>query len=92
MIRKEGSAVFQYLQSLIAAREQVRLKSDESGVVGFFLFNCYSCLNGSACSSMFGLSPPELEVYIPQNVDYSEVDDSDRSLPKEPAIASERFT
>ena len=30
LIRKEGSAVFQYLQSLIAAREQVRLKSDES--------------------------------------------------------------
>jgi hypothetical protein len=151
LIRKEGSAVFQHLQSMIALREQIRLKSNKSllsdrlpvfdrqidiyqkyyllllskdisaiaifrgqrpyeqlppkmrrlfsevlfkllsnqskhklyrngdqafrcGVVGFFLFNCYSCLNGSTCSSMFGLPAPPLEVYIPLEVDFFEVD------------------
>jgi hypothetical protein len=47
-------------------------KAYRCAVVGFFLSNCYSCLNGSACASMFGLQPPSLEMYIPVESDFSE--------------------
>jgi hypothetical protein len=35
------------------------------GVVCFFILNCYTCMNGSACNSMFETMPPTLEQYIP---------------------------
>ena len=35
------------------------------GVISFFILNCYTCLNGSACNSMFNTTPPTLDQYIP---------------------------
>jgi hypothetical protein len=35
------------------------------GVVCFFILNCYTCMNGSACNSMFETTPPTLEQYLP---------------------------
>jgi hypothetical protein len=34
-------------------------------VISLFILNCYTCLNGSACNSMFETTPPTLEQYIP---------------------------
>ncbi len=35
------------------------------GVICFFILNCYTCLNGSPCNSMFNTEPPSLEEYLP---------------------------
>ena len=35
------------------------------GVVGFFLLNCYTCLNGSVVNSFYNSRAPTLEEYIP---------------------------
>jgi hypothetical protein len=35
------------------------------GVISFFILNCYTCLNGSTCNSMFDTTPPTLEEYLP---------------------------
>ena len=35
------------------------------GVICFFILNCYTCLNGSPCNSMFNTEPPMLEEYLP---------------------------
>ncbi len=35
------------------------------GVISFFILNCYTCLNGSACNNMFGTMLPILEDYLP---------------------------
>jgi hypothetical protein len=34
-------------------------------VVCFFMLNCYACLNGSPCNSMFDTIPPSLDEYLP---------------------------
>jgi len=39
------------------------------GVVGFFILNCYTCLNGSACNSIFETFPPTLQQYLPLEED-----------------------
>ena len=36
-----------------------------SVIVGFFLHNCYKCLNGGCASSIFDFLPPSLEEYLP---------------------------
>jgi hypothetical protein len=44
-----------------------RLKMSPVGqqfIVSIFLVNCHSCLYGNQVSSMFGLSPPSLEMYL----------------------------
>jgi hypothetical protein len=35
------------------------------GVICFFVLNCYTCLNGSPCNSMFNTEPPTLQEYLP---------------------------
>jgi hypothetical protein len=35
------------------------------GVICFFIINCYTCLNGSPCNSMFSTEPPSLQDYLP---------------------------
>jgi len=35
------------------------------GVICFFILNCYTCLNGSPCNSMFSTEPPSLQDYLP---------------------------
>ena len=40
-----------------------------TGVICFFLLNCYTCFNGSACNSMFDTFPPELQDYLPLDED-----------------------
>jgi hypothetical protein len=35
------------------------------GVISFFILNCYTCLNGSPCNSMFNTEPPSLQDYLP---------------------------
>ena len=35
------------------------------GVICFFILNCYTCLNGSPCNSMFNTEPPSLQDYLP---------------------------
>ena len=40
-----------------------------TGVVCFFLLNCYTCFNGSACNSMFNTFPPTIQEYLPMEED-----------------------
>jgi hypothetical protein len=35
------------------------------GVICFFILNCYTCLNGSPCNSMFSTEPLSLQHYLP---------------------------
>jgi hypothetical protein len=35
-----------------------------TAVNAFFILNCYTCLNGSPCNSMFNTFPPTLEEYL----------------------------
>jgi hypothetical protein len=35
------------------------------GVICFFILNCYTCLNGSPCNSMFNTVAPSLQEYLP---------------------------
>jgi hypothetical protein len=55
---------------LLKMPRQFRLLYDaetayRTGVVCFFLLNCYTCFNGSACNSMFETFPPTIEEYLP---------------------------
>jgi hypothetical protein len=55
---------------LLKTPRQIQLHNDGQlsyrlGVISFFILNCYTCLNGSACNSMFGTTPPTLQEYIP---------------------------
>ena len=55
---------------LLKMPRQFRLFHDaetayRTGVVCFFLLNCYTCFNGSACNSMFEMFPPTIEEYLP---------------------------
>ena len=34
-------------------------------VVSFFMYNCFTCLNGSMPNILFGSVSPQLEYYIP---------------------------
>jgi hypothetical protein len=34
-------------------------------VISFFILNCYTCLNGSPCNSMFNTVAPSLQEYLP---------------------------
>ena len=36
-----------------------------TGIVGFFLLNCHTCLNGSIVNSFFNSRAPLIEEYIP---------------------------
>ena len=36
-------------------------------IVSFFMYNCFTCLNGSTPNSLFGSVAPPLEDYIPLN-------------------------
>ncbi len=48
------------------------------GVIGFFILNCYTCLNGSACNSIFDSFAPTIQEYLPLDEDlapYVEEDD-----------------
>ncbi len=48
------------------------------GVIGFFILNCYTCLNGSACNSIFDSFAPTIQEYLPLDDDlapYVEEDD-----------------
>jgi len=36
-----------------------------TGVISFFLLNCYTCFNGSPCNSMFDTFPPTIQEYLP---------------------------
>jgi hypothetical protein len=35
------------------------------GFICFFILNCCTCWNGSACNAMFDTTPPSLEQYLP---------------------------
>jgi hypothetical protein len=48
------------------------------GVIGFFILNCYTCLNGLACNSIFDSFAPTIQEYLPLDEDlvpYVEQDD-----------------
>ena len=36
-----------------------------TGVVGFFLLNCYTCLRENVVSAFFNTKPPSIEEYLP---------------------------
>ena len=40
-------------------------------MVIFFLYNCYTCLNGNSTSLRFNIDPPTLGEYIPLSVDFA---------------------
>ena len=55
---------------LLKTPRQIQLYNDGQlsyrlGVISFFILNCYTCLNGSACNSMFNTTPPNLQDYLP---------------------------
>ena len=55
---------------LLKTPRQIKLFNDGQtayrlGVICFFILNCYTCLNGSACNAMFDTTPPSLEQYLP---------------------------
>jgi hypothetical protein len=55
---------------LLKMPRQIKLYNDGQlsyrlGIICFFILNCYTCLNGSACNSMFNTTPPSLQEYIP---------------------------
>ena len=40
-----------------------------TGMVGFFLLNCYTCLRGNVVTSFFETQPPSIEEYLPLDED-----------------------
>ena len=36
-----------------------------TGMVGFFLLNCYTCIRGNVVTSFFNVQPPSIEEYLP---------------------------
>ena len=58
------------LLRLFCCRDQLKLFQDtkfakKTMVMGFFVFNCHTSLNGSATNSFFNTTPPTLNEYIP---------------------------
>jgi hypothetical protein len=58
------------LFSLFESKRHLKTFCDETsayclGVIGFFIFNCYACLNESACSSIFDSFAPTIQEYLP---------------------------
>jgi hypothetical protein len=51
-----------------------------TGVVCFFLLNCYTCFNGSACNSMFNTFPPTIQEYLPVEEDLLLYIDDDNNI------------
>ena len=43
--------------------------SYRTGMVGFFLLNCYTCLRGNVVTSFFDTQPPSIEEYLPLDED-----------------------
>ncbi len=67
---------------LLQMKRQFKILHDRKlsyrlGLVCFFLLNCYTCLNGSACNSMFNTFPPTLEQYLPVDEELEKYSDND---------------
>jgi hypothetical protein len=45
------------------------------GMIGFFLLNIKTCLNGNTVSTRFKLCPPSIEQYLPLDADLSRQDE-----------------
>jgi len=59
-----------FMKKKITRQWQLQLFHDAgtaywTGVVCFYLLNCYTCFNGGACNSMFEMFPPTIEDYLP---------------------------
>jgi hypothetical protein len=55
---------------LLQAKWQIKIFHDVTlayhlGVISFFILNCYTCLNGSPCNSMFNSFAPTIQDYLP---------------------------
>ena len=56
---------------LFAGNKRLKLKAGGAADVSclimysFFVMNCYTCLNGSACTGMFDILPPTINEYLP---------------------------
>ncbi len=50
------------------------------GVIGFFILNCYTCFNGSACNSMFDSFCPTIQEYLPLDEELVPYIDADNAI------------
>ena len=50
------------------------------GVIGFFILNCYTCFNGSACNSMFDSLSPTIQEYLPLDEELIPYEDDDIAI------------
>ena len=50
------------------------------GIIGFFILNCYTCFNGSACNSMFDSFPPTIQEYLPLDEELVPFADDDNAI------------
>jgi hypothetical protein len=52
------------------------------GVICFFILNCYTCLNGSPCNSMFNSFAPDIQDYLPLDEELVPYVDDDAAIYK----------
>jgi hypothetical protein len=67
---------------LLQTKWQIKILRDATlayrlGVISFFILNCYTCLNGSPCNSMFDSFAPTIQEYIPLDEDIVHYVDND---------------
>jgi hypothetical protein len=67
---------------LLQTKWQIKIFRDATlayrlGVISFFILNCYTCLNGSPCNSMFNSFAPSIQEYLPLDEELVHYDEND---------------
>jgi hypothetical protein len=67
---------------LLQTKWQIKIFRDATlayhlGVISFFILNCYTCLNGSPCNSMFNSFAPSIQEYLPLDEELVHYEEND---------------